>query len=407
MRAISLGFRSVCRNLVRTTLVVLVMGLSVGLFLTMLATGASTREQARRLRAQVATLIEVNPAGQAGGGSGRRSLPGDVAALKALPKVARVERYVRRQFVNNKRKPATGVLVGVEPGASLRLSAMGGFISSPRLIAGRGFVPEDADRPVAIVGKVFAQNLGLALGSRFSLPAAEFQRRTRPDPKVRDLEAEVIGIFETRVLYGDNQVFVPLELARRTLGLDGDRVSQYYVTAQAADHVPRVAKSIRQLLGGRADVISQDAAALAAARSFEAVSVNSRWGASISALAGALVIFFTMFLVTRERTREIGVLKAIGASDGDVGRLFAAETAALAILGGALGFLIYAGPGGALVLLFLGEVGTAGGLAGQYGISGGQLAYGIALTAIFALAGSAYPVARAIRMRPASAMRAA
>ncbi|MFQ5893026.1 MAG: ABC transporter permease, partial [Nitrospinota bacterium] len=326
MRAISLGFRNVYRNLVRTTLVVLVVGLSVGLFLTMLATGASTRAQARRLRAQVATLIEVNPAGQAGGGSGARTLPGEVAPLEALPQVARVERYVRRQFVNNRRKPAMGVLVGVEPGATLRLSAMGGFISSPRLIAGRGFAPEDADRPVAIVGKVFARNLGLAVGSRFTLPAAEFQRRNRPDPTVRDLEAEVIGIFETRVLYGDNQVFVPLEVARRTLGLDGDRVSQYYVTAEAADHVPGLARSIRPLLGGRADVISQDVAALAAARSFEAVSTNSRWGAAISALAGALVIFFTMSLVTRERAREIGVLKAIGASDGSVASLFAAET---------------------------------------------------------------------------------
>ncbi len=405
MSAISFGVRNLTRNPARTTAAVLLVGLSVGFSLAMGATSADTRAQAGRLRAEIATLIEVNPAGQAGGGSGGRSLSGDVGALGAMPNVVRVERYIRRQFVNNQRKPALGVLVGVEPGATLRLSAMGGFIGSPKIIAGRTFSPQDNGKPVAIVGKAFADNLGLKVGSEFVLPAGELQRRNRPDPRIQDLRAKVVGVFQTRVLYGDNQIFVPLPLAQQALGLEGDAVSQYYLTAKAADHVPGVARAVKKALGNSADVVSQDAAATSAARAFEVVSVNSRWGGIISAIAGALVIFLTMFLILRERTREIGILKAVGASDGNVARLFAAETAALAALGGILGMALYLGVGEIFARIVFGRLGPGGGVALRGALSGAEFVYGMGLTVLFALAGGAYPVVRAVRMRPAAAVR--
>ena len=407
MVVFSLGVRNVYRNGVRATLVILVLGLSVGLVVTMLKTSANTRAQAQTLKSQIATLITVGSAGQPVGGSGWQILPGEIAGLKDLPRIAGVERYARRQFVDNTRRlqASYGVVIGVEPGATLRLSAMGGFVGSPKIIEGRNFVAEDRDKAVAVVGKVFADERGLKIGSRLVIPVAQLKGRgIPPKRRIQDLKAEVIGIFSVGVVWGDNQVFIPLSLAQKVLDMDGG-VSVYYITASSAEHVPPLAKSLKKIFGKAADVISQDAAATKAANSMEEVSSTSRFGATISAGVGALVVLFTMMLVTRERTREIGILKAIGASNSNVAGLFVVETIALATVGAVLGLLIYAAGGSLLANLFLGSI-IEGALGGTgFGLSLGELAYGLGLAILFGIIGSLYPVYHAIKMRPSEAIR--
>jgi len=282
---------------------------------------------------------------------------------------------------------------------------MGGFVGSPKIIEGRNFVAEDRDKAVAVVGKVFADERGLKIGSRLAIPVAQLKGRGFPAKRrIKDLEAEVIGIFSVGVVWGDNQVFIPLSLAQKVLDMDGG-VSVYYITAASAEHVPRLAKSLKKIFGKAADVISQDAAATKAANSMEEVSSTSRFGATISAGVGALVVLFTMMLVTRERTREIGILKAIGASNGNVAGLFITETIALATVGAVLGLLVYAAGGSLLAKLFLGSI-TEGALGGTgFGLSLGDMVYGLALALLFGLVGSLYPVYCAVKMRPSEAIR--
>lgn len=409
MRTVRLGIRNVYRNYARATLVVLILGLSVGLFLTMLRTSATTAAEARALKAQAATRIEVSEAGNTSGYAGTVTaelLPADVSRLRALPRVVRVERYVKRQFVDNRRTPPTGVLIGVEPGATLRLQSMGGFVGSPRLLAGRNLTPEDAEKPVAIVGKVFARTREVGLGDEFTLPGAEVQRGKwiYPHP-IKDLRARVIGIFEVRVVYADNQVFVPLDVAQDVMGLGRGRVSQYIVTADSAENVPAVARALKEALGDGMDVIAQDQAAFQAATSLEAVSANSRVGGVMAGGAGALVVCFAMVLVTRERTREIGILKAIGASNRNVAVLFTTESVALACLGGALGFLIYAVGGPALGFVFLGVTGSDVLTTPSHALRPADLGQALGLALGLGVLGSLYAVTRAVRMRPSEAIR--
>lgn len=409
MRTLALGVRNVYRNHARATLVVLVLGLSVGLFITMMTTSATTAIQARVLKAQAATRIEVNEAGNTSGYAGTvtaAQLPADVSRVASLPHVVKVERYLKRQFVNNQRTPPTGVLIGTEPGATLRLQSMGGFVGSPRLLAGRDFTPEDAGQAVAIVGKAFARSRGVGLGDEFTLPGAEVQRGKWIYPhRIKDFRARVIGIFAVGVVYPDNQIFVPLEVVQDVMGVGPDRVSQYIVTADSAENVPAVARALKAALGEGVDVIAQDQTALQAANSLEAVSANSQVGAAIAAAVGALVVLFTMVLVTRERTREIGILKAIGASNRNVASLFTAETIALAAVGGVLGLLIYALGGRTLGYVFLGAIGSEVSVGARYALRPAELAQGLALALVFGVVGSLYAVVRAIRMRPSDAIR--
>ncbi len=410
MRTVVLGARNVYRNPPRAVLAVLVLGLSVGLFVTMLRGSVTTGLEARNLKAEAGTRIQINEAGNTSGYAGTvtdRELPADVSQIIALPCVVKVERYLQRQFVNNRRTDApTGVIIGVNPGATLRLQSMGGFVGSPKLIAGRTFTPRDAGQPAAIVGEVFARTRGLGVGDEFTLPGAEIERgKWIYRHAIQDFRGKVIGIFRVGVVYGDNQIFVPLDVVQEIMGIGPQRVSQYIVTVDSAENVPATAEALRNVLGPNTDVISQDEAALQTAGLLEAASVNSRIGAVVAAVVGALVVLFTMVVVTRERTREIGVLKAIGASNLDVTALFTGESLTLALLGGGIGLLIHVLAGPVLATLFVGPIVSefSGNAADSLGAA--ELAWGLGLAMSFGLVGSLYAVWRAVRMPPSEAMR--
>ncbi len=409
MAVFTLGVRNVYRNRARASLVVLILGLSVGLFVTLQRASSGTAAQARDLKARAGTSIEVNVRGSTGyvGTVDPRELSADVSAIQRLPHVLKVERYIRRQFVNNRRDLVTGVLIGVDPGATLRLQSMGGFIGNPRIIAGRNLLPEDSGKTVAVVGAAFAKSEGLKVGDTFTLAASELRRgKWIYRHSIKDLKAQIVGIFSVRVRYGDNQVFVPLEVARNVL-LNGDKtkVGQYFVVVDSAENVPQVAAGLRKVLGERADVISQDAQAVQAAGALDALSRQSRWGAAVSAAVGALVVFFTMILVTRERTREIGTLKAIGGSNRDVGTLFSAETLALVFWGWLLGLVFYGLAGALLAKLVLGSLGASGADTLSFRLAWREVARSLGLALLFGVVGSLYPIWRAVRMNPAEAMR--
>lgn len=410
MKNALIGARNVLRNPARAILVILVLGLSVGLFVTLLRADAVTSRQARELKAQAGTLVLINESGNASGYSGSvsdKDLPADVLSISALANVSRVERVVKRGFVNNRQPDApSGAVIGVEPGATLRLQSMGGFTASPKIVSGRPLGADDNDKARAVVGEVFARTRGLAIGDAFVLSRKELQRgRWNYAKDINDLTATVVGIYRVGVVYGDNQVFVPLGFMQDVLGTGRDRVSQYIVRVNSAENVATVAEALRVQLGPGVDVISNDAAALQTANLLESTSSSSRLGAVISGISGALVILFVMIIVTRERTREIGILKAIGASNGNVATFFIGEAAALVSVSGLLGLVIYTLAGSVLAGIFIGNIGADAAGASGDAVGVVQLTWALGLVAAFGLIGSLSAVWIAVRMYPSEAMR--
>lgn len=415
MRAIYRGLRNVYRSKVRAALVIALLGLSVGVFITMAQASDRISGTASLLGASVETLIEVRAAGATAMGRGVEPLRGEVAEkIKDIAGVRSVERYLYFRQVDNSRTPPVSVIAGVEPiTGTLRVNSHG-EVGSPAIVKGRGFGPEDVGKNVAIVGTVYAQQQGVDVGSSMT---------------VGGVSLEIIGIFESGFVFGNNQAFVPLRVAQQAAYQevdpatgtryipDTDRVSQIFVSAVSVDRVLELEITLREVLGTGADVLSGQQNAAIAANALDRIQSDSLIGAALSFGISALLVLFTMALITRERTREIGVFKALGASNLTVIRQFVAEAVAMSLGGVALGMAIFAIGGSFIADRLLGLSSTSlTGLAGAMGsqpatdvvdfsVSGAYLGYAAVLALLLGALGSVYPAYQAARMRPAEALR--
>jgi len=127
---------------------------------------------------------------------------------------------------------------------------------------------------------------------------------------------------------------------------------------------------------------------------------------SLALAVAALGIVNTLVMAILERRREIGIMKAIGASDGDVKKLFLAEAGVMGLLGGTLGValgwlmgrLINAG---ANLYLRRQNMPPESLWAVPWWLVGGAIAFAIVISMISGL----YPAARAARLDPVQALR--
>jgi putative ABC transport system permease protein len=301
-----------------------------------------------------ATLIEVVPPAVSVGGwlAGGTLDEAAISRIEALPGVAQVyrkmnvrvpaaSRYDGDFFGSHIRMGVEVLAVGVEPGL-VKADVLLGDFTDPG--AGKPIPGVAATRLLEIYNKSFAPSRKLPqlsgqLLAGFSFPV-DFNRsfiNPASSGPVIPSQVQLVGLSDRAPLAG---LAIPLDAARRLnrqAGADANTFTALTVRARDASQVPTVADAVRQM-GFSIDDSDQrlnENAGLAVTLVTAALSLLS---GLICALA-AINIAHALFAQVRARTREIGVMRAVGATRSDVARLLLSEASAIGLLGGALGVL--------------------------------------------------------------------
>ena len=323
----------------RTALTALgvIIGVASVVALVSVAQGA-TKGISDRLQSLGTNLVTVNPGFTRGGGATRGSFGSattltidDASAISGLAGV----QYVAPELTTNKLVIAgtlneTARIIGTSP-AYLSVFAYdmwtGSFLNQASL---------DHNMRVAVIGATTADNLSLtdsSIGSTIYIAGLPF---------------ELVGILQSKGGTGtaDDQVMVPLTTARE-LFVGTNSVSAIGLSATSEDQITTVSGEITALLEQRhgiASGASDDFSIVTQAQLLGTVSSVSdvltfllAGIASISLLVGGIGIMNIMLVSVRERTREIGIRKAIGARGRDILSQFLVEALALSLAGGVIG----------------------------------------------------------------------
>jgi putative ABC transport system permease protein len=295
-----------------------------------------------RLSSLGTNLLTVNPGAARTGntfgaaGSSNSLTTDDADAIRTLDGVAGVAPELSsQQLVVAGDSNTTTSIVGTTP-AYMNVRAytvwQGSFVTD---------VMVDERLNAAVLGATTAEDLGLgadAIGSTVSVGGLPFQ---------------VVGILQAKGGAGaqnpDDQVIVPVTTIQKYFE-GGDAVRTIGVSVSSAPQMDAVKAEITTLLRDQHELaadasddftIFDQAQLLETASSISATLTILLGGiASISLVVGGIGIMNIMLVSVRERTREIGIRKAIGARARDILSQFLIEAMTLSLLGGVIGVLI-------------------------------------------------------------------
>ncbi len=418
------GLKNVGRYRMRTLIVVVLVALPFFVLLMMSSVENAMNYQIKRIQENVATLIQIRPRGSLGhinqAGGLNRLLPGDVTGkINGMSHITKVETYLiaLEPIANYYMTVHTGVRIGDKK----RLESHG-EVGDPKIIKGRDFTMEDNGQAVAIVGKAYAHKVGVDVDA-FNDETYFEKEVLRPGPGVlkSGLKSiggkpfKVVGIFSSEYNFGDNQMFLPYETFKRHYKVS-EEVSKIYITVDSVENLEKVADEVRKKLGPLADVITAKSGAKFVSLALGTMKKITRAWVIVSILLMVLIILFSMLLVTDTRYKEIGTLKAMGASASDIGKQFVTESVILALLGGILGTILFKVMGSRIGKDFFthtfyvympGKYGQSlvENIILRYDLSIATIILLVTVSIIVGLIGSSYSILKTHKMSPMEAIR--
>ena len=272
----------------------------------------------------------------------------------------------------------------------------------------------NAQDPKSLVGQSLTLGYASAATPGVNGAPPTMQRSEMACPIVGIVEREtgpfggaggVLGLMVS--LAKAKEIFAGGAAAAQAMLRDPAQTSRRYPSAVVRVKSPQLTQEVEdQIKKMGFSAFSLSDALQGAKRGFLVLDIVLSLIGSIALAVSSLGIMNTMVMSILERTREIGIMKAIGASDGDIRRIFLIEASAIGFLGGiagvALGWLV-----GRIINLganvyIQNQGGTPGNLFSlPFWLIGGAIGFSMAISL---LAGS-YPAARAARLDPIQALR--
>ena len=351
--AVALG--ALRANKLRSLLTMLGIVIGVGAVIAMIALGNGAQQQVNdRIKALGTTLLTVQPGQQRTGGGfaseadrARLSLK-DAAALEVrATNIAAVQPQMTRNFQVQFKNKNTNVRV-------LATSSNYLEVRNYKVEYGRMFTTaeDNMKERVAVLGPAVLTNLEV------TSPEAIIGEPIR----IRGIQFIVVGVLASKgsgTGFGnpDEQLLIPIQTGRYRI-FGNDRLGEIGVLAKNEEGIPLAMADIQKILrrehklrSNRPDdfqIRNQSDFLTNLAETTQVFTLLLAGIAAVSLLVGGIGIMNIMLVSVTERTREIGVRKALGATRWNILFQFLIEAVVLCLLGGAIGVAL--GTGGAELL---------------------------------------------------------
>ena len=397
------SFRAIVSNKMRSGLAMLGIVIGVGAVIAMLALGAGATMQIKNVMSSMGSnLLVIRPGTVTSGGirMGAGSTPSltlsDAMAIKEeCPSVEEVlaQYSGTAQVVYGNQNWSTQIS-GVTEGVFV--------VNDWQLKSGRPFMEQDirSAAKVAILGTTVAEEL-----FGYSDPVGETIR-------IKNIPFQVIGVLGSKgeSSWGrdqDDVVMVPVTTAQKRLfGMPRpDMVSSITIKVRSEDLMSKAQEEVTLLLRQRHKISSSqdddftvrnmEQAMEAAQQSMKVMSLLLGSIASVSLLVGGIGIMNVMLVSVTERTREIGIRMAVGATSKDIMLQFLVESGMLSMTGGFVGVLF-----GTILSRILSSV-----FDWQTIVLPGSIALAFGFSALVGIVFGLYPAYKASLLNPIEALR--
>ncbi|MDR2966398.1 MAG: ABC transporter permease [Methanobacteriaceae archaeon] len=266
------------------------------------------------------------------------------------------------------------MLIGIDPKNDFNLSSMTMTLTKGRMI-------KDDSKEI-LAGKLTLEDLNKNVGDEIT---------------IKDQKFTIVGVFESGDPGQDNGLLTSIKDVQKLVD-DTGKVSIISVFVDSGVDVNSITKKIDEKYGDDITTVTSITDIEMVAESLDMVNAAS-WGISLLAIViGGIGVINTMIMSVYERTREIGVLKAVGWKRRRILGMILGESIVLTITAGVVGSII-----GVVGIRLLASAGILGEITPVFTIEPFTQAFGVAI--IVGLIGGFYPAWRASRLPPTEALR--
>jgi len=384
---LNLAIRSILHRKKRSWLTIIGILIGVMAVVALISLGQSMQRAVNKQFEEFGyNLITIMPGGLRGGYRGPYSATFEmdtqqVASVEGIEAVGAM--LYKSSYVKTGEVEGFLPVVGISPGIS-------SVFSQFKLQQGRGLTEDD--RFAVILGQNVPKDLGVKVGEEMQIEDQAFQ---------------VIGLLEAGGGgENDNAIFVPLKTLWEILG-DQGKISMVWVKVSSGYDVEQVAERLKaQLLEARGkkdfSVRTVEQLQKMIGQAIGILQAFLGGIAGISLLVGGIGVMNTMYTAVLERTREIGVLKAVGAKESHIMWLFLIESGFMGLVGGAIGTLFGVGMD-ILAVVITKRFVEADVL--EFGVSAGLIIGALVFSFVVGALSGLLPARSAAKLKPVEALR--